>query len=377
MARATSRRPGSPRCGGCSTSRAGWRSRWCAATRTSASDARSSPASARRCRVSDAAIVFEDDLVCVPGTHAWLCAALEHYRDTTRVSSVSAWNHPRLTPSDVGDRPYFSGRGEIWGWGTWRARLARHGPDRARACSSSAGTAASIRTATAPTCRCSRRSSPIATSGRCASSWRRCSRALSRCARRGAWSRTSASARARPTRASIPAGRTVVWSRARRIPTEWPEPVEHPRGTGAVPARVRREARRARAHLGAHPPLDGAMGAARGRAAGPMSARTAVRLSCCRRSCGTACARCATRDARPSTRSRPADGATPRVTPAGTSRRWRSHSASVCRAFSSRSTARARSASRTSRTRSGATTSPRTTSSASYGWRGRARGAHA
>ena len=76
----------------------------------------------------DAAIVFEDDLVCVPGTHAWLCAALEHYRDTTRVSSVSAWNHPRLTPSDVGDRPYFSGRGEIWGWGTW-ARAWR-GMDR-------------------------------------------------------------------------------------------------------------------------------------------------------------------------------------------------------------------------------------------------------
>jgi len=73
----------------------------------------------------DRAIVFEDDLVCAPGTYRYLCAALERYRDDPRVASVSAWNHPRLTPGDAGDRPYFSGRGEIWGWGTW-SRAWRH-----------------------------------------------------------------------------------------------------------------------------------------------------------------------------------------------------------------------------------------------------------
>ena len=44
---------------------------------------------------NDAAIVFEDDLVCVPGTYQYLCAALRHYRDCPQVMSVTGWTHPR------------------------------------------------------------------------------------------------------------------------------------------------------------------------------------------------------------------------------------------------------------------------------------------
>jgi GT2 family glycosyltransferase len=35
----------------------------------------------------DTAIVFEDDLICVPGTYGYLCAALEHYRNGGHIRS--------------------------------------------------------------------------------------------------------------------------------------------------------------------------------------------------------------------------------------------------------------------------------------------------
>lgn len=68
----------------------------------------------------EAALVFEDDLVFVPGAYAYLAAALEHYRDAPQVMSVTGWTHPRVTPSNVTDQPYFDGRSECWVWGTWR-----------------------------------------------------------------------------------------------------------------------------------------------------------------------------------------------------------------------------------------------------------------
>jgi hypothetical protein len=64
-------------------------------------------------------IVFEDDLIFVPGTYQYLCAALEHYKDDPKVMSVTGWTHPRTTPSTVKDQPYFDGRSESWSWGTW------------------------------------------------------------------------------------------------------------------------------------------------------------------------------------------------------------------------------------------------------------------
>jgi hypothetical protein len=70
-------------------------------------------------RTHEAAIIFEDDLVCVPGTYDYLGAALRHYRDDPRVMSVTGWTHPRITPGDVADQPYFDGRTDCWVWGTW------------------------------------------------------------------------------------------------------------------------------------------------------------------------------------------------------------------------------------------------------------------
>lgn len=67
----------------------------------------------------ESVIVFEDDLVCVPGTYSYLAAALRHYRDDERVMSVTGWTHPRITPPGLGNLPYFDGKAECWVWGTW------------------------------------------------------------------------------------------------------------------------------------------------------------------------------------------------------------------------------------------------------------------
>lgn len=66
-----------------------------------------------------AVIVFEDDLVCVPCTYDYLCAALKQYENEPHVMSVTGWAHPLTTPDDVTDQPYFDGRTECLVWGTW------------------------------------------------------------------------------------------------------------------------------------------------------------------------------------------------------------------------------------------------------------------
>jgi hypothetical protein len=67
----------------------------------------------------EAALIFEDDITCVPGSYAYLTAALRHYAGNPAVMSVTGWTHPRVTPSNVSDQPYFDGRAECWLWGTW------------------------------------------------------------------------------------------------------------------------------------------------------------------------------------------------------------------------------------------------------------------
>ncbi len=64
-------------------------------------------------------IVWEDDLVGVAGTYAWLVAALRSYAGDDRVMSVTAWTHPRITPAGVGNGPYADARAESWVWGAW------------------------------------------------------------------------------------------------------------------------------------------------------------------------------------------------------------------------------------------------------------------
>ena len=51
----------------------------------------------------EAIIIFEDDIVCVSGTYAYLCAALKYYQDDLRIMSVTGWTHPLVTPSDITD----------------------------------------------------------------------------------------------------------------------------------------------------------------------------------------------------------------------------------------------------------------------------------
>jgi hypothetical protein len=68
----------------------------------------------------DTIIVFEDDLICVPGTYDYLCSALEEYKDTSSVMSVTGWTHPLATPNGIVDQPYFDGRTECLVWGTWK-----------------------------------------------------------------------------------------------------------------------------------------------------------------------------------------------------------------------------------------------------------------
>ena len=68
----------------------------------------------------DSVIVCEDDLEFVEGTLDYMSAALERYASDPRVMSVTGWTNAKLTPGDVGVRPYFDGRAECWLWGTWR-----------------------------------------------------------------------------------------------------------------------------------------------------------------------------------------------------------------------------------------------------------------
>ncbi|MSU47625.1 MAG: methyltransferase, TIGR04325 family [Opitutus sp.] len=67
----------------------------------------------------EAFVVWEDDLIAVPGTYAWVCAALRQFAADERVMSVTAWTHPRVTPTGLGEAPYFDARAECWVWGAW------------------------------------------------------------------------------------------------------------------------------------------------------------------------------------------------------------------------------------------------------------------
>lgn len=69
----------------------------------------------------EAAIIFEEDVICVPGTYTYLCSALEYYSNDNQVMTVTGWTHPLVLPNDIANQPYFDGRGEgSWNFGTWR-----------------------------------------------------------------------------------------------------------------------------------------------------------------------------------------------------------------------------------------------------------------
>jgi len=68
----------------------------------------------------DRIIVFEDDIVCIPGTYKYLCDALHHFDTCDQVMSVAAWTYPSLRPGVPEHEGYFDGRFACWGWGTWK-----------------------------------------------------------------------------------------------------------------------------------------------------------------------------------------------------------------------------------------------------------------
>jgi hypothetical protein len=68
----------------------------------------------------EAVLVWEDDLICVPGTYRYLCSALERYQEKECVMSVTGWTNQHLVPGGLSGSPYFDGRAECWTWGTWR-----------------------------------------------------------------------------------------------------------------------------------------------------------------------------------------------------------------------------------------------------------------
>ena len=67
----------------------------------------------------EAAIFFEDDLICVKGTYNYLKSALHAFEKTEKVMSVTGWTHPNITPKNLNEMPYFDGKAECWCWGTW------------------------------------------------------------------------------------------------------------------------------------------------------------------------------------------------------------------------------------------------------------------
>jgi hypothetical protein len=71
-------------------------------------------------------VIVEEDLEFVPGTYAFLCAALQHYRDDPRAMGVTAWTHARVTPRGV-TQPFFTGRMATFVWATWRRAWAGMG----------------------------------------------------------------------------------------------------------------------------------------------------------------------------------------------------------------------------------------------------------
>lgn len=80
----------------------------------------------------EAWVGWEDDLIAVPGTYAWVCAALRRFENEPRVMSVTAWTHPRVTPAGVGEGPYFDARAECWVWGTWARSWRKMAEETAR-----------------------------------------------------------------------------------------------------------------------------------------------------------------------------------------------------------------------------------------------------
>jgi hypothetical protein len=67
-------------------------------------------------------IVLEDDLVSSKDFLQFMNAALEYYKDNSKIWSISGYNLPIKIPKDYEYDVYLSYRASSWGWATWKNR---------------------------------------------------------------------------------------------------------------------------------------------------------------------------------------------------------------------------------------------------------------
>lgn len=67
-------------------------------------------------------IVLEDDIIVAPDFLAYMNDALDFYEEDKRYGSVSAYTHPLRQLTTYDKDIFVIGKGECWGWGTWKDR---------------------------------------------------------------------------------------------------------------------------------------------------------------------------------------------------------------------------------------------------------------
>lgn len=67
-------------------------------------------------------IVMEDDLITSPNFLTFMNSALNFYKDSKNIFSVSGYNYPISIPQNYKDSVYVAYRCSSWGWGTWQSR---------------------------------------------------------------------------------------------------------------------------------------------------------------------------------------------------------------------------------------------------------------
>ena len=77
-----------------------------------------------RCR--ETVIVVEDDIIVSPLFLRFMNEALNYYRDSPTVGSISGYCYPMTDPVP---ETYFVRGADCWGWATWRDRWSVYNPD--------------------------------------------------------------------------------------------------------------------------------------------------------------------------------------------------------------------------------------------------------
>ena len=67
-------------------------------------------------------IVVEDDLITSPDFLSYMNEGLDFYKDLKQFGSISAHTYPIKALEKYNKDIYVTGKGECWGWGTWKDR---------------------------------------------------------------------------------------------------------------------------------------------------------------------------------------------------------------------------------------------------------------